>query len=504
MNPPSSSSSSSLSSLDRRTFVKTLSAAGLGVAVGAVPNAFAQTAPATAAAPRKRYAIVGVGGRHSMYHDAIQTTHKAHAELVAICDTNPGRMEVARARSQRNGATPPPAYLAADFKKMIAETKPDVVIVTTIDATHDDYIVAAMEAGCDTLTEKPMTTDAAKVRRIVEARQRTGRRCRVAFNYRYSPSRTQVKEMLMNGDIGEILSADFHWMLNTSHGADYFRRWHAHKKFSGGLMVHKASHHFDLVNWWFGSMPVSVYATGKRDFYTPQMAKRMGLSGPHERCHTCPEKAKCSFHLDMAASNEMRSLYLEQEKHDGYFRDRCVFRPEIDIEDTMNVLVKYDNGATLAYSLNAFNSWEGYQIVFNGTKGRIEHSIIEKIYADPAIPNQGENPLKTGTFTRIHPLRGVARDITPIIGRGGHDGGDPVMLDDIFLPQPPADKYLRASDERAGAASSLIGIAANQCFQTGQLVKIADLVPNLVRPDYAPMPTREQPLPMPSRTARQV
>jgi hypothetical protein len=80
-----------------------------------------------------------------------------------------------------------------------------------------------------------------------------------------------------------------------------------------------------------------------------------------------------------------------------------------------------------------------------------------------------------------------------------------VMLIDIFLPQaPPADKYLRKSDERAGAASSLIGIAANQCFQTGQLVKIAELAPTLTRPDYAPMPGHDYPIPMPSRTARVV
>ena len=43
----------------------------------------------------------------------------------------------------------------------------------------------------------------------------------------------------------------------------------------------------------------------------------------------------------------------------------------------MNVIVKYKTGVTLSYSLNAFNSWEGYTIAFNGTKGRIEHEIVE-------------------------------------------------------------------------------------------------------------------------------
>ena len=102
----------------------------------------------------------------------------------------------------------------------------------------------------------------------------TGRRVRVTFNYRYSPPRTQIKDILMSGAIGDVLSVDFHWLLNTHHGADYFRRWHREKKNSGGLMVHKATHHFDLVNWWLGAMPVQVMATGKREFYTPTMARR--------------------------------------------------------------------------------------------------------------------------------------------------------------------------------------------------------------------------------------
>jgi predicted dehydrogenase len=320
----------------------------------------------------------------------------------------------------------------------------------------------------------------------------------VTFNYRYSPPRAQVKDLLMSGEIGDVLSVDFHWLLNTHHGADYFRRWHSHKKNSGGLMVHKSTHHFDLVNWWLSAMPVSVMATGKREFYTPETAKRLGLRGYHERCLTCPEKDRCAFYMDLAAVPGLKSLYLDQEKHDGYFRDRCVWRPDIDIEDTMNVIVGYDTGATLSYSLNAFNSWEGYTVAFNGTKGRIEHSIVESVYVNGTATVQGEI-MAGGVKTRVIPLRGEAREIEPWTGVGDHGGGDKLMLDDILLPEPTTDKYLRAADERAGACSILVGIAANQSIAQGQCVKVADLVPGLMRPDYPPMPARQDPLPMPQR-----
>lgn len=302
----------------------------------------------------------------------------------------------------------------------------------------------------------------------------------------------------MDGVIGDILSVDFHWLLDTHHGADYFRRWHSQKAESGGLLVHKATHHFDLINWWLSASPVSVQATGKRDFYTPAMARRLGLESHHERCHTCPEAAKCSFHLSLASNANLRELYLDQESHDGYFRDRCVFRPDIDIEDTMNVSVRYDTGATLAYSLNAFNGWEGYHMAFNGTKGRLEHGVQEQV----SVSGDGSVPgaLKPeATYIRIFPLRAPAYAVPVREGVGGHGGGDSVMLDDLFSPAPPADRFRRASDERAGAASILTGIAANEAIRTGQTVEIASLVPGLTRPDYTPMPSSTDPLPMPPR-----
>ncbi len=449
---------------------------------------------------RRRYAIVGLGSRHELYQDGIEKTHAQWAELVAVCDVNAGRIELARQRSAQNGAPVPPGYAAADFLQMIRERRPDVVIVTTVDAQHHDYLIRAMEAGCDVITEKPMTIDAEKCRQILDTRRRTGRRCRVTFNYRYSPPRSQVKELLMGGAIGEVLSVDFHWLLNTHHGADYFRRWHAQKRNSGGLFVHKSTHHFDLVNWWLGAVPTSVFATGKREFYTPAMARRMGLSGPHQRCRTCPEKDKCGFYLDLDASPGLKSLYLDQESHDGYVRDRCVFRPEIDIEDTLNALVTYDTGATLSYSLNAFNAWEGYTVAFNGTKGRLEHSVVESVYVNGTETVQGGVDAD-GVRIRIVPLRGSGYEIEPWRAEGDHGGGDRLMLEDIFLPVPAPDKYLRAADERAGACSILVGVAANRSLETGARVEVADLVPGVPVPDYAPMPSRTEHVPMPMRAS---
>ena len=479
--------------VSRRSFIGTTTVAGAGILVGAAALGQADTPKS-----RKRYALVGVGSRSQMYRTAIFKTYAEHAQLVGFCDVNEGRLKLAQRKASEMGGGEVPIFDAKEFDRMIRETKPEIVIVTTKDATHSIYIIRAMELGCDVMTEKPMTTDEEKCRAILETQQRTGRKIIVNFNYRYSPPRTQVKELLMSGIIGDVLSVDFHWMLDTHHGADYFRRWHSNKVNSGGLMVHKATHHFDLVNWWLSASPVTVQANGKRDFYTPLMAKRLGLQSHHERCHTCPEANKCSFRLDLAADKELKELYLDQENYDGYFRDRCVFRPDIDIEDTMNVIVKYDNGATMSYSLNAFNAWEGYSICFNGTKGRLEHVMQEKVSVsrDDSLPGAIK---ADGTYIRIFPMRAPAYSVPIANGKGAHGGGDDVMLAELFLPTKPEDKCMRRSDQRGGAASILTGIAANHSFLTGETITIASLVPKLEKPDFPVMPDHSAPVPMPPR-----
>ena len=425
-------------------------------------------------APPTRYAQVGLGSRSWMYSTALVHRYADACCLVGLCESNPGRLEQ-RGGWARDSGVEVPLYAADDFDRMLAECRPDCVIVTSPDWTHDHYLCRAMEAGCDVITEKPMTIDAERCRRILETRRRTGRRCRVTFNYRYSPPRTQMKELLGSGLIGDVVSVDFHWMLDTRHGADYFRRWHRRKENSGGLLVHKATHHFDLVNWWLGDTPERVFASGRRAFYTPATAERYGLSRRAERCLDCPEAGRCRFHLDLRSTRELRKIYLEHEHHDGYFRDRCVFAPEIDIEDSVSVAVDYRSGVRMSYSLNAFMPWEGYTVTFNGTSGRLEHKCEESVYisGDGSVPGALK---REGTWIKVFPHFAPAYEVEVWKAEGGHGGGDHPLLVDLFDPARPADSWGRAADHVDGARSVLVGVAANRSISSGAPVRIDDLV----------------------------
>ncbi|MBN2420061.1 MAG: Gfo/Idh/MocA family oxidoreductase [Deltaproteobacteria bacterium] len=432
---------------------------------------------------KKTFVIVGLGGRHELFRDAIIDQFKNRCHLLGLCDINKGRLEKSAREVKEKTGYPVKEYHSDNFDQMIRDLDPDRVIVTTKDSTHDGYICRAMELGCDVITEKPMTMDAQKCKNILDTQKKTGRKITVTFNYRYSPPRTQVKELLMDGVIGKIISIDFNWLLDTYHGADYFRRWHRNKINSGGLLVHKATHHFDLVNWWISSVPETVYAKGARCFYTPQTAERLGLNNRASRCHICAEAGGCPFYLGLKHSPSLKSLYLDNENHDGYFRDQCVFNDQTDIEDTVSVLVEYMNNVRLNYSLTAFSPWEGYIINFNGTEGRIEHRMEETVYinADGTVPGKMK---KDKTKTTVYPLRKEPFEVDIWEGEGGHGGADPQMLRYIFDPEnQPADKYMRSSDHRSGAWSIITGIAANKSMELGRPVKIDELISGMELPE---------------------
>lgn len=432
---------------------------------------------------KKRIALIGTGGRsgsftHPIYRDFNDTT-----ELVAMCDISDVRRKQRLMEMQEETGCPDvPLYHSDDFVKMLEETKPDDVIICTMDCTHDQYIDAALRAGFDVTTEKPMTTDAEKVRTILKAVKDSGHKVRVAFNYRWIPVKTKIKELISSGVIGQVRHVMVEYALNTSHGADYFRRWHSEKDKSGGLLVHKSTHHFDLVNWWTDSVPAEVYATGDLVFYGKENALKRGDDAytKYDR-YTGTESKEDPFRLDLTDHKYSVGMYMDAEAETGYIRDRNVFREGITIEDTMSVIVKYRNGMTLNYSLNAFSPKEGMRTIFHGDRGRLEyadfggsHLILGQSEEELAEMQEKDKGFKEILLSKhFQPTE----SIDPPKATGSHGGGDAKIQEQVFLWDPPTDPWGRSAGHEQGTASVMIGIAANESMKTNQPVKILNLVP---------------------------
>ncbi len=403
---------------------------------------------------KTRVALVGTGVRGvSLWGKELHENYDDVVEFVGLCDINPGRLEFAK------------GYIGVDcptfsnFDGMLEATKPDRVIVTTVDSTHHELMIRAMDAGVDVITEKPMTTDEAKCQAIVDAQKRTGRSVVVTHNYRYAPHRERMKKLLTEERIGRLTSVDFHWYLDIYHGASYFRRWHGKERFSGTLFVHKACHHFDLLNWWIGSDPELVYAQGALEHYGRNHGFRSS------QCRGCPHREQCDFYWNILDEPHLVDLYVDNEHHDGYIRDGCVWSEEIDIYDKMAATIGYVNGVQVSYSCTTYSPYEGYRIAFNGTEGRIEAWIHER----QPWPREAHDELRvTDNFGETELIR------IPHSG-GGHSGGDTRMQDHIFRDPDGPDPYGQRAGLREGAMSALVGIAARKSVQSGEPVRVGEL-----------------------------
>ena len=435
--------------VSRREFVK---AAGSAAAATSLLGA----APAAAQPAKRRYAIVGTGDRaQGMWGRPLVQRYSDVLEFVGLCDINPKRAAIAR---DLIGVTCP---TFSNFDELCEKARPDLLMVTTVDAFHHEYIVKGLDRGLDVMTEKPMVIDEKQCQAVLDAEKRNNRKIVVTFNYRYAPKHRTVKEVIQAGEIGRVLSVDFSWYLDVYHGADYFRRWHRLRNRSGSLWVHKASHHFDLMNWWLAADPVEVSANGSLRVY--------GRNGPfrHTNCRPCPHKKDCRFYYDMTTNPTRMKLYAGAEDVDGYYRDGCVFREDIDIFDTMSATVKYSNDAIMSYSVNAHMPFEGYRVAFNGELGRLEVRDHERQPWDVADADETEIYVTKSFGKRVR---------VPVqVAEGGHGGGDDRLRDLIFrkVDAPP---HMRLPDSRAGAMSCLTGIAARKSIDEKRPIRIAELV----------------------------
>lgn len=413
-----------------------------------------------------RYVLAGCGGRGaSMFGVPLERDFPGSARLVGLFDLNAKRMA---ASAGIIGNTKLPQY--TDYDEMLGKAGCDAVVVSTRDASHAGYITKALGAGKMVVSEKPLCVNAAQCRQIVAVQKQTGGTVFVTHNARYGAAETAVHRMLGEGAIGQVLTMTFHELLDRRHGADYFRRWHRTKSNSGGLLIHKASHHFDLLNWWAGSTADRLTAQGGLLFY--------GEKGPFHgpRCSACPYAKRCEFYIDLFADAKAKAMYQQAESEDGYVRDGCVFDPGIDIEDHASVLYTYKNGVQVTYSLHAFSPLEGYIISIEGTKGRLEYNTLKNTHwAMGSIVTPGMEKSYGDTLRLIRPGKGI-EDIPVDRLEGGHGGADPSLRADFFGAPLGSKVTERMAPLDQAVQAVLVGAAANVSIATGRPVRVQDLL----------------------------
>lgn len=371
------------------------------------------------------------------------------AEITALVDSNPLRGKAMAAELKL--AVP----VCGDIASAQRAAPADWAIITTIDRTHCEVVIAALEAGLNVVVDKPLATSAWECDQVIAAMLRTGREVRVGHNMRYSDWALATAKLVRGGRIGRVVSVEAAEILDLSHGGDYFHRWHSEFRNSAGLMSHKCCHQLDIINWILDDEPVAVSAQGGRSFYVERPDLQHG-----ERCLDCGIKAQCPHRFDMDKWDGVyRRMYREAEPADGYVRDRCVFSERHTINDHENVLIRYRRGTLASFTLVTFAPREYSYFNFTGTLGRIE---------------TGHDPVTRKAYLRIFGADGSLESPTFAVDtvehEHGHGGADMRLIADI-LGLPGSEPLQRAVPEEARRAVLIADLAARSIAASGRPVK---------------------------------
>ena len=411
-------------------------------------------------ADRQHVVLIGASTRATYaFAEPLLREYASTHEIVGCFDINPERIRVMSEHLQCRI----PAF--SDFDRMVAETRPNLAIITTMDCTHVDYIEKALAHGLGFLCDKPLCTDASQCRRILAALAKFSPTMAVAgHNCRYVPAMMKMKELIDSGKIGRVHSVVLNMRLGREHGTSYFRRWNGRQRYSGGLLIHKASHQFDLIDWLIQSKPVKVAALGGQAVFGPRNSPFRG-----ERCGTCQHSAQCKFYMNISDHQNLRSrlAWAAAQRSQAFTTDLCVFGEDADSIDRATVGIEYANGVCATFDLNAFPGVAGEDLRVEGSLGTLEHRIRYGQGSDAQVQD-GSAPTTTDTLQYVSPAI-VVQDIPVPVVEGGHGGADPVMLAELFGLRPPS--IARATLDEAIQAV-LIGDAANRSIRDGRTVDV--------------------------------
>ena len=395
----------------------------------------------------KRVALVGASMRASAFVNVLTENFADSYQIIGVMDIDPGKMKGFCETYNLDV----PQY--TNFDKMCDELAPDMVIVTTVDVYHCDYIIKALDRKISCVSEKPLCINPQQCRDILAAQARNPEVFAVtSHNARYFPMCLKMKEIIQSGAIGKVMRMEYAEMLDRQHGTSYFRRWNSRRKFSNGLQLHKSCHHFDKMNFLLDSRAKEVMAMGTLTAY--------GKDAPHKfegtNCRTCAHAKECP---------DFKSYNKKMFQSELYTPDMCIYSPEIDIEDNYSASIMFENGVLCSYSLCAHAQYEGEIIIIEGTKGRIE---ARNTYQREVVTSDGDvhdDKLVWNSTLRVYRFRENGfEDIEVPQGEGGHGGADLGVFGDIFS-NPPSPRVPSLMD---GVQAVLIGTAVVESIKTGK------------------------------------
>lgn len=408
--------------------------------------------------------VMGCGNRGSNYSRHMATMPENY-EIVACADPDP-----ARRAKMRKLYNIPEENCYNTYQEILSQPKmADIALISVLDQMHREAALMAIDLGYDLLLEKPVAQTAEECAEIALAAQKKGVKVLVCHVLRYTPFFGRVKELLMDGAIGEPVSVIHVEAVGNVHQSHSYVRgnWHSEAETTPMLLA-KSCHDLDILQWLLDKPCKKVQSFGSLTHFTKENAPE----GAPVRCADggCPKADTCPY-------NCMKLYY--EDKNNNWFRGTstkniakgeiatdeevlqalkttdyglCVYHANNDVVDHQVVNMEFEGGVTVSFTMNAFNKGGRYIRIF-GTKGELMANMTDstiQVYS-----------FETKQWTDV-PVTATEESII-----GGHGGGDVGMVKEMIEFMQGEYTGYRCADIFTSVKNHLIGFAAERSRHNG-------------------------------------
>jgi predicted dehydrogenase len=335
-----------------------------------------------------------------------------------------------------------------DYKELLKREDITGVVIASPDYAHEEQAIAAFEAGKHVFLEKPVAITVDGAKKVLKKRDESGKTLLIGFVLRYCRQYQKLKEIVESGIIGELKTG---WVLHSvGNGSDwYFHDWHGAVKNTGGLLLQKGSHDFDIINWVVDSKIKKIAAFGSQDFF--------GGDKPNDLvCQDCKEKNTCTEAIEDRYSSWSTSNGRNAKILYNRWRNQCAFRKEVDVPDNHQVLLEYNNGVKVTYLECHYTPDDNREYIFIGTKGKVKLDD-----AQDTVTVQLRHGMNDRVETIVYSKLQTA---------GGHGGGDDYILDDFVKALETGEQPNAGGEE--GFYAIQAGLLAHEAMKDGKLIEL--------------------------------
>ncbi len=373
--------------------------------------------------------IVG-GGHRSLTYAALSEIESDKMEIVGVADPNENRRKSIAERFN----IPDDKCFASSEELAAVPRFADAVINGTMDHIHVETTIPLLKAGYDVLLEKPFSVNEEEARELVEVAEKYGRKVMVCFVLRYAPFYRKIKDIILSGKIGKIISiqtneyVSYHHM-STSHVRG---KWNNFEKCHSSMLLAKCCHDLDIMMWLMSeTKPSLVSSFGCNMQFTPENAP----ANSGTRCLVdCPLSEECLY--------SAKRLYIDHPDRWSFYvwdalehlenptiEDKmellktspygiCAYKSDNNVVDHQTVSVMFESGATGTHNMIGGTSYGTRTIHITGTKGVIEGDFEKGVF----------------TLSKIDPRPGCEHEDTVIdvkVNNDSHGGGDLDLVRDF-------------------------------------------------------------------------